>query len=81
MGLECVKKFSKQDPFKSEKVLRHIKAAGGARACFRYLEYLTLECEITDGAIHTELACVIVEQINYVLINYMIKPNGSDENA
>ena len=64
LALECFKKFKQQDPFKSEQVLRHLKDHGGLRACLKYLEYLTIECAITDPVIHTELACLYVQYIN-----------------
>lgn len=53
LGLECLKKTGKEEPFKSEKILRFIKEQGkntilinlgSIKACIKYLEYLTLEC-------------------------------------
>jgi len=63
IGLDCLKKFDKKDPFKSEKILKYIKDQGGLEACLKYLEYLTLECGVEDRPIHTELACLYVSYI------------------
>jgi hypothetical protein len=43
LGLECLKKYSKEDPFKSPKLFEYLKNYG-PKTCFKYLEYLTLEC-------------------------------------
>ena len=60
LGLECLKKFKKEDPLKSHKILTHIKQHGGPKACLKYLEYLALDCGLNDKPIHTELACLYV---------------------
>lgn len=72
LGLECIKKFNRNDPFKSDKVLRYIKEQGGPKACLKYLEYLTLECGVLDRPIHTELACLYVQYIISILHEYVI---------
>jgi hypothetical protein len=66
---------------KSDKVLRYIKDHGGPKACLKYLEYLTLECGVSDHPIHTELGCLYVQYINSILQNYIVteKLPGQDQ--
>lgn len=52
------------------RLLREVKDKGGARACLRYLEYLTIECKVEDPTIHTELACLYVEYVKSSLQQY-----------
>lgn len=78
LGLECLKKFNKEEPLKSDKILRHIKDNGGPKACIKYLEYLTLECGIAERPIHTELACLYVQYINSILHKNYLVEEGKD---
>jgi len=67
VALECFKKSSKalnKEPFRSERLLREIKDKGGLKACLKYLEYITIDCKVSDRMIHTELACLYVQYIN-----------------
>ena len=71
LGLECLKKFQKEDPYKSSKVFEYLKQYG-AKTCLKYLEYLALECDVKDPPIHTELACLYVDYIKIILENYRV---------
>eukprot|EP00347_Sterkiella_histriomuscorum_P020588 403337236 len=73
IALECLKKFEKKDPFKSDKIMRFIKDNGGFIGCLKYLEYLTLECGVEDRPIHTELACLYVSYIAIQLDQYTMQ--------
>jgi hypothetical protein len=74
-GLECLKKFSHKDPFKSAKVFEFLKQYG-PKTCLKYLEYLALDCGVKDVPIHTELACLYVDFIKLYLKSYRIFPNS-----
>jgi hypothetical protein len=84
LALECFKKSSKakdKTPFHSERLLREIKQHGGLKACLKYLEYLCLECRLSDRLIHTELACLYVQYLNTALTQYTMPNPEEGENT
>lgn len=71
IALEALKKHTKAEPFKSERMLNFVKDHGQFWGCLKYLEYLTLECLIEDQPIHTELGCLYVELIKSTLKQFV----------
>ena len=47
-------------PFMSDKLIKMIKEKGGIKCCLKYLEYLTLKCNIKDKRLHSELGCLYI---------------------
>lgn len=81
LGLECLKKYSKNDPYKSEKILMFIKNQGGVKGCLKYMEYLTIECGLDDRPIHTEIACLYMQIIVNTLQKHVIVLGNINNNT
>ena len=48
----------------SVKLIKLIEAKGGIRCILKYLQYLTLKCQVKDRPFHTELGCLYVQYIS-----------------
>lgn len=47
-------------PFKSVSLLTMIQSKGNIRCSLKYLEYLTIKCNVKDRRLHTELGCLYI---------------------
>ena len=47
-------------PFMSDKLLTMIQSNGNIRCSLKYLEYLTLKCNVKERRLHTELGCLYI---------------------
>ena len=56
LALSCLKKYNRVDAATGKDVLHFVKDYGGREACVTYLEYLTLDYNVQEAEIHTELA-------------------------
>lgn len=56
-------------PFKSHELLKKIQVNGSVSCVLRYLEYLTLVCNVQDEKLHTELGCLFVRYIAMIVKN------------
>ena len=63
-------------PFMSDKLLTMIQSKGNIRCSLKYLEYLTLKCNVKERRLHTELGCLYIQYIQRLL-----KQFKKDENA
>ena len=50
-------------PFMSDSLINYINSEGNAKCLIRYLEYLTLKCNVTSKDLHTELGCLYIRCI------------------
>lgn len=66
-------------PFKSDKLLKMIQAKGGIRCSLKYMEYLTLSCNVQERRLHTSLGCLYVQQISSRLQKKFPLPDASAE--
>ena len=40
---------------------------GNVKCCLKYLEYLTLKCNVPKRHLHTELGCLYIRYINKLI--------------
>lgn len=60
-------------PFKSKKLLQMIQQKGRNWCLLKYLEYITLKCNLQDSIYHTELGQLYIQQISKVFKKYKNK--------
>lgn len=56
-------------PFKSPDLLKKIQMTGSVTCVLYYLEYLTLDCNVLEKRLHTELGCLFVRYISMIVKN------------
>ena len=81
--VDCFKKSSNLDskikdkecekvPFMSDSLLKLIHQKGNIRCSLRYLDYLTIKCNVKERRLHTELGCLYVQYITRLLNKYKL---------
>lgn len=50
-------------PFMSNSLIDYFNMEGGSKCLLRYLEYLTIKCNVSSKQLHTELGCLYVRCI------------------
>lgn len=86
--VDCFKKSSNLDskikdkecgkvPFMSDSLLKLIHQKGNIRCSLRYLDYLTIKCNVKERRLHTELGCLYVQYISRLLNKYKVEGSES----
>lgn len=57
----------KKPPFTSEKLLKMIQTKGGVRCVLKYMDYLTLYCNVKDPMLHTRYGTLQIQFIRSIL--------------
>ena len=88
--VDCFKKSSNLDskikdkecekvPFMSDSLLKLIHQKGNIRCSLRYLDYLTIKCNVKERRLHTELGCLYVQYITRLLNKYKVESSQKEE--